>query len=197
MVLEPITCNNCGVVLDVPPGANYVTCAHCGSPLAVKRTSSVIYTEVLQQPDAHTLDGGYTEVLQHLDARTQQMSSDVTQLQLERELDRLDHEWEKVCKQYLLSSSNNPSNAPMRQVLTPVVFAVGAVVVFLFFLLESAVLGLATGSVSILFYLAAAVFGGIALWAVINAARKADEFHQAETKYLARRAAIQQRFGKQ
>ena len=49
MELETLSCNNCGAPLEVPPGANFVTCAHCGSRLAIKRTDNASYTEVLDQ----------------------------------------------------------------------------------------------------------------------------------------------------
>ena len=45
---ESVACNHCGAPLDVPGSAKYLTCNHCGSRLVVKRTSSVSYTEVLQ-----------------------------------------------------------------------------------------------------------------------------------------------------
>ena len=49
MELISVSCNHCGAPLEVPPGANYVTCAHCGSRLAVKRTGSAVYTELLER----------------------------------------------------------------------------------------------------------------------------------------------------
>ena len=54
MQTESLNCNNCGAPIEVPGGANFVTCVHCNTQLAIKRTESVAYTETLQRIDRHT-----------------------------------------------------------------------------------------------------------------------------------------------
>ncbi len=49
ITLQLLNCNACGGPLDVHSTANFVTCSHCGSQLAVKRNETVAYTEVLKQ----------------------------------------------------------------------------------------------------------------------------------------------------
>lgn len=54
MQFEAVACNKCGAPLDVAPTTNFAVCAHCGSRLAVKRTGSTAFTEVLGQIEQHT-----------------------------------------------------------------------------------------------------------------------------------------------
>jgi LSD1 subclass zinc finger protein len=62
--LEHLACNNCGAQLHVPAGANFVTCTHCNSQLAVRRDPTVTYTEKLDE----------------IDKRTEQMAEDLAHL---------------------------------------------------------------------------------------------------------------------
>jgi hypothetical protein len=77
MELAPITCQNCGAALDVPPAARFVTCSHCGSRLEIKRTPSAVFTEVLDR----------------IDQRTAAMADDLGALRRDSEIERLDREW--------------------------------------------------------------------------------------------------------
>jgi len=47
--LESINCGNCGAPLEIPETAQFVTCNHCRSSLAVKRMDSITLTEKLEQ----------------------------------------------------------------------------------------------------------------------------------------------------
>jgi hypothetical protein len=96
MELESLTCNNCGASLQVPHAANFVTCASCGSQLAVKRTESVAYTEVLTR----------------LDKRTTQMETELRRLKLDSELDRIDDDWESERQEYLIRSKDGAASEP-------------------------------------------------------------------------------------
>jgi len=49
MQLESVNCGNCGAPLQIPESAQYVTCNHCHSSLAVKRTETVTLTEKLER----------------------------------------------------------------------------------------------------------------------------------------------------
>jgi|GEM_PF-5347765 len=70
--LEHLACNNCGAQLQVPAGANYVTCTHCNSQLVVRRDPTVTYTQKLDE----------------IDKRTEQMAEDLAHLRRESELDK-------------------------------------------------------------------------------------------------------------
>lgn len=45
MALETLNCGNCGAPLRVPESAQFVTCNHCRSSLAIRRMDSVTLTE--------------------------------------------------------------------------------------------------------------------------------------------------------
>src|SRR5262245_6916663 len=98
MQLESLLCNHCGAPLQVPPDANFVICASCGSQLAVKRTPTVVYTEVLRK----------------LDQRTRQMAADLRDLRLQSELEQVDREWEDERQQYLARSRSGWAREPTR-----------------------------------------------------------------------------------
>ena len=86
MELETLACNNCGAPVEVLPTTNYLTCAHCGSRLAVRRTET-----------AH-----YTEVLEKLQARVDHVDREVKDLRIDNDLLRLDQDWEDRRKEYMM-----------------------------------------------------------------------------------------------
>lgn len=47
--LESVNCGNCGAPLRIPESAQFVTCNHCQSSLAVKRMDSITLTEKMEQ----------------------------------------------------------------------------------------------------------------------------------------------------
>ena len=77
MELVPILCNQCGASLQISAAANFVTCQHCQTQLAVKRNQSTAWTEQLQQ----------------IDRRTQQLAHQVAVLTYQNEIERIDREW--------------------------------------------------------------------------------------------------------
>ena len=105
-MLESVACNNCGAGLDVPEGARFVTCAHCGSRLAVHRNPTAAYTEVLDR----------------LDERTERMAGDLERIRLHDELERLDREWELTREPLLVRHENGSTSPP-----TPAGSALGVV----------------------------------------------------------------------
>ncbi len=96
MQLESLSCNNCGAPVDVTPTTNYLTCAHCGSRLAVKRTETAHYTEALDRLQAHAARVDY----------------ELQDLRIKDKLLRLDHEWEEMRQMYIVSSSNGDVREP-------------------------------------------------------------------------------------
>jgi hypothetical protein len=164
VTLEPLTCNNCGAALDIPASANFVTCVFCGSRLAVKSNASVVDTEVLQQ----------------LDERTQRLSTDVQQLQLESELERIDREWEQERQPYLLSS---PTGATFEPTIPWALLTVGVAAIFagvvalLFFTLWGGVL--TSNPISGVFVLALLLLG-LAAWETFKRIYQADNYKRAK-----------------
>src|SRR4028119_96003 len=96
MEIESLSCNKCGAPLDVPTSADYVTCGYCGSALAVRRTGSAHYTELLVRLEQHT---------EYLAGRTEY-------LRLRDEVEALDAEWQRERKRYLTRRLNRSLRAP-------------------------------------------------------------------------------------
>lgn len=47
--VESVNCGNCGAPLRIPETAQFVTCNHCQTSLAVKRMDSITLTEKMEQ----------------------------------------------------------------------------------------------------------------------------------------------------
>jgi len=71
MQLESLNCNNCGAPLEVAATSNFVTCNHCSTRLAVRRTESSAFTEQFE------------EVIDRLD-----------RIERQHDLAELDRQWE-------------------------------------------------------------------------------------------------------
>jgi len=82
--LISLGCRNCGVPLEVPDGARFVTCMHCGTQLAVRHSGSAAYTEKL---DA-------------LDRRTETIGQQVDEFDRDSAVVELDREWKRELEQY-------------------------------------------------------------------------------------------------
>lgn len=172
MQLESLSCNNCGAPIEVAPTTNYLTCAHCGSRLAVKRTET-----------AH-----YTEVLDRLQARVDRVDNELEQLRTENELLRLDQEWEDECKRYMVRTKDGSLVEPSMGRVIGGMLGLGAVVVVACVWLGVGTSGIPGnfGGLSILFML---VVVGFSLYSVITEWTKYQDYRTAEAAYYARRNA--------
>lgn len=110
MKVESLACNNCGAPLNVPESANFVTCAHCGSGLAVRRDPSVHYTEALDRIEQHT----------------GRISEDIQVIRLQNDLEQLDRDWERRRRRYYIRLRDGRYIAPtMGYVITSILITVG------------------------------------------------------------------------
>jgi DNA-directed RNA polymerase subunit RPC12/RpoP len=169
MQLESLSCNNCGAPVEVTPTTNYLTCAHCGSRLAVKRTET-----------AH-----YTEVLDRLQARVDQVDDELEDLRAENELLRLDQDWEEERKQYMVRTKDGSLVEPSMSGVTGSLIGLGAIV--------AAFIWFSTGSFSSsfsgLFFLLIVAAIGFSIYSIISEWTKYQEYKAAEAAYYARRDA--------
>jgi hypothetical protein len=72
---ETVVCCRCGAALAVPAGVQFVSCNQCRSQLAVRRDASVTFTSALDAP---------TPVDWH----------ELTRIEIEQEIARIDREWQ-------------------------------------------------------------------------------------------------------
>src|SRR5262245_34344788 len=96
MTLESLSCNHCGAPIEVPAAAKYATCAHCGSRLAIRRTGTAAYTEVLEE----------------ISDRTARMEKDLGAIRLQNELERIDREWQTHRERFMVHHKNGSSGPP-------------------------------------------------------------------------------------
>ncbi len=179
MELETLNCNHCGAPLRVPESANFVTCAHCGSQLAVKRTDT-----------AH-----YTEVLTRLDARTTEMAQELEELKLQNELNAIDEEWEEERQRYMISPSRGAPYLPDDEHVTRDMMGyavIGVILIFALCFLASQVSTRDFGWIIVFFGVAVVAIGALGVGSTLL---KAWEYRQAEKAYRARLQAVRQRHG--
>jgi hypothetical protein len=148
----------------VAPAANFVTCGHCGSRLAIKRTATSAHTELLEK----------------IDTKMDAMAERLDDLTREKEVERLDREWEADRQQFLVADKQGGKHEPSEAggLMVAVVMgiagllwtgfaaSIGAPVFFLLF--------------GVLF-VALAIGGGV--WQI----KKAGEYRAAKTAYERRR----------
>jgi DNA-directed RNA polymerase subunit RPC12/RpoP len=164
MQVESVSCNNCGAPLEVGPGTNYVTCGHCGSRLAVKRTGTSLYTELLEK----------------IDQKTDAMARQLAELRYHAELERIDREWEQESQGFLITGKHGHKHEPTT---AGAIFGGGILIVFgLFFAIISGNMG-----APCLFSIVGVLFAGFGAYLLIRGPARAREFQQAKAAYRRRR----------
>ena len=91
MKTESIACNNCGAPLEVTEGTNFATCQHCNSRLAVRRTGTAHFTEVLSD-----------------------LQGQIDKLTLLNEIEAIDRKWEVEKEQYMVTARGGKRQLPSR-----------------------------------------------------------------------------------
>jgi hypothetical protein len=171
-----VACNNCGAPLEVAPATNFVTCKHCGSQLAIRRTGSSLYTELLEK----------------LDRRTEGMSDQLAEIAYRAELERIDREWDEERRAYLVRDKHGNTHEP--NALGAKISAAIAIVFGLFFSAVSCNMvgpmgdgpGLAAGVVP-LFGLAMAGYG---VYLLVGGSDRARRYEAARKAYQQRRQEV-------
>jgi DNA-directed RNA polymerase subunit RPC12/RpoP len=183
MQLESLSCNNCGAPVDVPQRANFITCAHCGSRLAVRRTETAHYTEVLDRLQAHAY----------------RVDRDLQYLRTQNELLLLDQAWEEESKQYMVRTKNGATVEPsLGHVITSVIAAGIATIIGIMFACR--LIGPSHSADPFITPNTGPFFAPIIIFIVIMVAftllgtifayTKYNAYKSAEAKYIARRNAL-------
>ena len=167
MQVEAINCNKCGAPLEVSATTNFVTCGHCGSRLAVKRTGSSAFTELLEQ----------------LDQKTDAMARQLAELSYRSERERIDREWEQERAGFLTTDKHGKTHEPN---------AAGAVVMGLILIGFGLFFAVSSGSMGApsIFQIAGLGLAGFGVFTMIYGPKRAQEFERAKEAYRRRRAAV-------
>ena len=171
-----VACNNCGAPLEVSPGTNFVTCQHCGSSLAVRRTGSSLYTELLEK----------------LDRRTEGMSDQLAEIAYRAELERIDREWDEERRCYLTRDKHGHTHEPTA--LGAKISGVLAIGAGLFFSAVSCNMtgpleGGPGGFVNII-PLFGLLMAGYGVYLLVNGSARARQFEAARQVYQRRRQNV-------
>ncbi|MEZ6067649.1 MAG: hypothetical protein R3B90_18505 [Planctomycetaceae bacterium] len=153
MPTESLTCNSCGAGLQIPEGARYVRCNHCGGQLAIRRDASVAYTELIEQ----------------VAVQTEKLTDQVAMLTYQNEINRIDQDWARERDSLMIRDKHGNKHQPSQ--FTAIIGAVIAGVMGLVVMTQG---GGAFGLVFIL-------FGGLAmahgLWK-LDAYKAAEQRYQ-------------------
>lgn len=96
MKLETLRCNHCGGPIEVPDSANFVTCNHCNSQLAIRRTDSTTFTEELGE----------------IKSNQKQMMEQLAQIERQNRLEQIDREWERERENYMITNKHGRKSEP-------------------------------------------------------------------------------------
>lgn len=177
---ERLVCNACGAPLEVPESANFVTCNHCGSQLAIRRGESATFTEQLDRLTETT-----EELTDRLDELTQQ-----------NRLEVLDREWERERESLLIRDTNGRMQVPTTgAALTDgiVLTVIGSLWTIMAFGITSSEPSFGSGPAVVgVFPLFGVVFVIFGLISCFQGHQKATQYREAEQKFRARREQLQQ-----
>ena len=95
-MLEELTCNSCGAPLEVRDSADFVTCNHCSTWLAVRRTDNITFTEQLDR----------------LTEKTEELSERLDNLSCQNDLETFDREWSFEREKYMISGGGRMRSIP-------------------------------------------------------------------------------------
>lgn len=103
-----VNCNHCGATLQVDEKTRFVTCNYCHSRLAIQRSDSTVFTEVLEK----------------IQEQTGHMAENLELIKLQNELEQIDREWMMSREENLVVNSKNGSRSEPS--------AVGGIILILF-----------------------------------------------------------------
>lgn len=164
--VEVLSCNKFGAPLEVSKAANFVTCAYCHSQLAIKRTGTAAFTEVLTQIEEHT---------QNIEAHTNRMSSDLSAIRLQNELQSIDAQWLVDRNRFLLRGGRGTTNFPSLKNAQQRLTIVGIIMVFGVLLAFAG----SAGSAGVILL----IIGGLPLWRALNYRKAAYQYEEALGQY--------------
>jgi len=124
--LESINCGNCGAPLRIPETAQFVTCNHCKSSLAVKRMESITLTEKLEETNE----------------RLDETEKKLAELVYRNELNEETRRWERQRESLMVTDKHGNKSKPS---------AISGVVVLVVTIVMGVMAGQGLGIVGILF----------------------------------------------
>jgi hypothetical protein len=165
--LENVSCNNCGAPLEVPDTVSFVTCNHCNTRLAIRRTESTTFTEKLE-----SIESQQNVMLEKLES-----------LERQNAIARVDRLWESEKKKYMVKGNDGGSYEPSEAM------AVMPVVVGVVVLLVSIGMSAQLSGAFVIGIIGLCVGIGTSLYLM----EKTKEFRRAKKRYRRRRIEVARR----
>jgi len=166
MEIISVNCNGCGAPLEVGADTKFVTCSHCGAQLAIKRTAS----------------SSYTELLEGIDRKADAITEQLAEITRHNEIERIDREWELERTQFMSTNRNGNRSEP-NAIGGLLAAAVGGLF-GLFWIVKALDIG---GGAFSLFGL---VFVALAIYVGVSSVSGSMKYMEAKDRYQRRRAAV-------
>ena len=160
MKLIDLTCNHCGAPLEVPAKTRFLSCTYCQSRLAVRTSGGAAYTEVLDD----------------IASNTDRMADDLEAIRTEKEIERLDREWQMTRQGLLTHDKDGNAHLPNRAA------SVGGGVIAIIFGALWMVFASSMGAPGI-FPLFGLVFIGFAVVSMFSGVSKSSRYSDAKRRY--------------
>jgi len=161
--------------LSVPTTTNFATCAHCGSSLAIRRTDT-----------AH-----YTEVIERLEEQTERIDRELRDIRFEHQLIKLDQEWEEERTRYVSRSKNGEIHEPSIQSAVMILLLMGGSPLLVWVIMPRPRFGedIPLTAVS-LFILLMALMLTMGVIGAVSEYRRYKQYRHALKRYYDRRAVL-------
>lgn len=164
-----VLCNSCGAALEIESQSRYVTCQYCNTHLSIKKSESVVYSEVLDE----------------LRSNSQKTVEKLNLVSLQNELERIDREW-LIDRQQYETDGKPPSNSGI-SLAGSILMGVLAIGFLIFWSSTTSEIG--APAFFPLFGLAGIAF---VIFGIINSSTKASNYTEAKTAYESKRAKLLQ-----
>ena len=164
MQLESLNCNNCGAPLEVAATSNFVTCNHCSTRLAVRRTES----------------SAFTEQLEDIGAKQDEMLNRLKRIERQTQLADLDREWESKKAEFLVTNKHGNTHLPSR----------AGIVMSGFVALFGLFWTIMAGSIFPPMALFGILFIGFAIYGGTSSYRRLQAYEDANTRYQSQKRQL-------
>jgi Flp pilus assembly protein TadB len=166
MHLETLNCNNCGASLSVSEEANFVTCNHCSTQLAIRRTESTTFTQKLDQ----------------IESKQEEMQDTLNRLEQQNKLAQVDRDWERERESFMITDKHGRRHLP-----NEVMSVFGGVVVIVFGVFWTIMAARIGGGPFVIFGVVFILFGvGVSFFQF----QKAKDYRAAQRRYHRHRRQV-------
>ena len=166
---EAVLCNQCGAQLPIEENTKFVICSFCNCQLKVRRSGGGVYSEIIEEIQQRQ---------DHTDNRVQI-------LELENQLLKLEQEWDRTKKQFMIYPDKGKPYLPDERSEAGTVIAVIAIIIgaFVFIGVASQIGGGAL--------LLGIPFACLIVFGMVKSGNNRTKYTAAKTSYIRQRSKIE------